>query len=52
MTRQSYDRSSKWLLEHQGRALVILGGLRDVISCKAIQPEVVQPLTRSVSTPR
>ena len=41
---QKYDRSSKWLLEHQGRGLAILGGLRDVVSCQAVQAEVVQPI--------
>jgi hypothetical protein len=36
-----YDGGSKWLLEHQGRSLLTLGGLRDVVSCKSIQSELV-----------
>jgi predicted transposase YdaD len=43
MAEPIYDLSSKWLLEHQGRAITLLGGRRDVISCKAVQSEVVQP---------
>jgi hypothetical protein len=43
MAKPAYDTSSKWLLEHQGRAIALLGGLRDVISCRARQAEVVQP---------
>lgn len=41
---QKSDRSRKWLLEHQGRGLAMLGGLRDVVSCKSIQAEVAQPI--------
>jgi hypothetical protein len=43
MPQQIYDPSSKWLLEHHGRAIALLGGRRDVISCKSVQSEVVQP---------
>jgi predicted transposase YdaD len=43
MAEPIYDLSSKWLLEHQGRAITLLSGRRDVISCKAVQSEVVQP---------
>src|SRR6202035_683779 len=38
-----YDVSSKWLLEHHGRGVALLGGMRDVISCQALPAEVVQP---------
>jgi predicted transposase YdaD len=44
MSDKPYDRSSKWLLEHQGRGLAIVGGMSEVISCKSIQAEVVHPL--------
>ena len=43
MERFRYDRSSKWLLEHHGDALLRLGGLAGVTSCRAVQAEVVQP---------
>lgn len=43
MPTQPYDKSGKWLLEFQGRALVTLGGARDVVSCRALKAEVVQP---------
>jgi hypothetical protein len=43
MARPDFDRSSKWLLEHQGKGILFLGGLRDVLSTRALQPEVVQP---------
>ena len=42
MAEPVYDKSSKWLLEHHGRGVTQLGGLREVISTKAIQAEVVQ----------
>lgn len=38
-----YDRSSKWLIEHFGRALLQLAGFTDVVACKPLQAEVVQP---------
>ncbi len=38
-----YDLSGKWILEHHGRVIALLGGRRDVISCKSVQSEVVQP---------
>jgi hypothetical protein len=41
--RQRYDKSSKWLLEHYGDALLYLGGVRGVRRWHAHQPEVVQP---------
>ncbi len=43
MPEPIYDKSSKWMLEHQGRALALLAGMHDVISCKAVHSEVVQP---------
>jgi hypothetical protein len=43
MPQPIYDPSSKWLLEHHGRTVALLGGCRDVISCKSVQSEVVQP---------
>lgn len=36
-----YDGGSKYLLEHHGRSLALLGGLTDVISCKSVQSELV-----------
>jgi hypothetical protein len=41
--RFRYDRSSKWLLEHHGDALLRLGGQGDLIDWRAVQSEVVQP---------
>lgn len=41
--RDSYDRSSKWLIEHHGDALLRLGGITNVQSWRALQAEVVQP---------
>jgi predicted transposase YdaD len=43
MPEPIYDKSSKWLVEHQGKALAIVGGLTDVVSCQAVQADVVQP---------
>ncbi len=43
MTEPIYDVNSEWLLEHQGRGIAYLGGLREVLSAKARQAEVVQP---------
>jgi len=39
-----YDGGSKYLLEHQGRSLAMLGGLTDVVSCKSVQSELVHPI--------
>jgi hypothetical protein len=36
-----YDGGSKWLLEHQGKSLLTLGGLSGVVRCKSIQSELV-----------
>jgi hypothetical protein len=41
--RQRYDKSSKWLVENYGDALLYLGGVRGVRRWHAHQPEVVQP---------
>jgi len=38
-----YDRSSKWLIEHHGAALLRLAGLPPVYACRPAQAEVVQP---------
>lgn len=43
MAQARYDPSSKWLLEHEGSALLYLGGARNTRSCRALQAEVVQP---------
>jgi hypothetical protein len=43
MARQTYDPSSKWMLEEQGKSILYLGGARDVLFCKARKAEVVQP---------
>ncbi len=43
MESQSFDRSSKWLLEHHPRSLLFLAGLKAVASARALQAEVVQP---------
>jgi hypothetical protein len=43
MPEPIYDKSSKWLVEHQGKALAIVGGLKDVVSCQAVQADIVQP---------
>ncbi len=43
MARFRYDRSSKWLIEHHGQQILRLGGVQDVVSCCALQAEVVQP---------
>jgi hypothetical protein len=41
---QEYDRSSKWLIEHHGAALLRLAGVNDVVSCRTTQAEIVAPL--------
>jgi hypothetical protein len=43
MAEPIYDKSSKWMLEHHGRALALLAGMTDVVSCKSVQSEVVHP---------
>lgn len=43
MPQQTFDPSSKWMLEEQGSRILYLAGARDVLSCKARKAEVVQP---------
>ena len=43
MARFRYDRSSKGIIQHHGRQILRLAGVRDVVSCRALQAEVVQP---------
>ena len=43
MPQQTYDPSSKWMLEEQGRSILYVAGARNVLSCKARKAEVVQP---------
>ena len=38
-----YDKSSKWLIEHHGDALLRLAGLTDIVSWKPLPAELVQP---------
>src|SRR5947209_5127502 len=40
---QPYDRSSKWLIDHYAAAMLRLAGITDVISCRPVPGEVVQP---------
>ena len=41
--RDPYDRSTKWLIAHQGAALLHLGGATGFTSCRPVQGEVVAP---------
>jgi predicted transposase YdaD len=43
MEPQKFDRSSKWMLEEHGKAVLYLAGERSVRSCRARKAEVVQP---------
>ncbi len=38
-----YDKSSKWLIQHHGDAVLRLGGVADLVSWRPLQAEVVQP---------
>jgi hypothetical protein len=40
---QEYDRSSKWLIQHHGDSILRLAGVRDIVSWRPLQAEVVQP---------
>ncbi len=43
MSQQTFDPSSKWMLEEQGASVLYVAGAREVVSCKARKAEVVQP---------
>ena len=43
MSQQSFDPSTKWMLEEHGAAILYLAGARSVVSCRARKAEVVQP---------
>ena len=38
-----YDKSSKWLIQHHGDAILRLGGVEGIASWRPLQAEVVQP---------
>jgi hypothetical protein len=38
-----YDKSSKWLIQHHGDAILRLGGVGEIRSWRPLQAEVVQP---------
>lgn len=38
-----YDKSSKWLIEHHGDAMLRLAGIAGIVSWKPLPAEVVQP---------
>ncbi|WP_165227363.1 hypothetical protein [Aquisphaera insulae] len=38
-----YDKSSKWLIQHHGGAILRLAGVSGIVRWKALQSEVVQP---------
>jgi hypothetical protein len=38
-----YDKSSKWLIQHHGDSILRLGGMRGILSWRALQAELVQP---------
>jgi hypothetical protein len=40
---QVFDKSSKWLLEHHGSSVLRLAGMRDILACRSMQANVVQP---------
>lgn len=42
MARQRYDVGSKWLLQHHGKAALLLGGIEGVRSYKPLTTEIVQ----------
>jgi hypothetical protein len=41
--RFPYDKGGKWMIDHQGKSLLNMGGVRDVVACYARPGEVVQP---------
>jgi hypothetical protein len=43
MERFRYDRSSKWMIDHHGDAILRLCGVRDFTAWRPVQSEVVQP---------
>jgi hypothetical protein len=43
MPRHEFDRSSKYLVQRQGKGILWLGGARDVHLCCALHAELVQP---------
>jgi hypothetical protein len=43
MAHQEFDKSSKYLVQRQGKGILWLGGARDVRLCRALQAELVQP---------
>jgi hypothetical protein len=42
MARQKFDIGSKWLLQHQGKAALLLGGIKNVRSYQPMPGELAQ----------
>lgn len=40
---QTYDKSSEWLIQHDGDSILRLGGIDDITAWKPLQAELVQP---------
>jgi hypothetical protein len=40
---QDYDRTSKWLIQHHGDSILRIAGVRDLVSWRPLQAELVQP---------
>jgi hypothetical protein len=38
-----FDRTSKWMIQHHGDALLRLGGVEQIAEWRPLQAEVVQP---------
>jgi hypothetical protein len=43
MPRHEFDKSSKYLVQQQGKGILFLGGARGVRLCRALSAELVQP---------
>jgi hypothetical protein len=41
--RFPFDKSSKWLIQHHGDAILRLAGVTNVAAWRALQAELVQP---------
>lgn len=40
---QEYDRTSKWLIQHHGDSILRIAGVRNLVSWRPLQAELVQP---------
>lgn len=43
MAWHDFDKGGKWMIQHYGKSILWIGGVREVVAWRSLQAEVVQP---------